>query len=214
MNIPEKDRLGALVSLYSTERADLTSIGNQNIAIVGLALTYIVAVFFGLAQTAEEKSSSIFWLAAPIPLLVFMAFYTLYISLARARTEACKFLENEIMELTHLAPDMIGVTVSDKIMDINAAARRQKGVILAAYIPIFLAIIVLTVYVVIRAFRHHTHLWAIIIAIILYMLLLAPTGVAWAKELNNLLGAGGNCGRSTSRRPQNVQFGTAGGPAR
>ena len=183
MNIPEKDRLGALVSLYSTERADLTSIGNQNIAIVGLALTYIVAVFFGLA--ADEKGSSIFWLAAPVPLLVFLALYTLYISLSRARTEACKFLENQIINLAGLTPDMIGVAVSDKIMDINVAERRQKGIIMAAYVPIILAFIVLTVYVLVRAFRHHTHVWAIIVAIILYVLLLAPTGAAWAKELKN-----------------------------
>jgi hypothetical protein len=182
MRIPEKDRLDALVSLYSAERADLSNIGNQNIAIVGLALTYIVAVFFGLAQTADQKSSSIFWLASPIPLLIFICFYTLYISLARARSESCKLLEGQIIDLVGLDSGNIGVAVSDKVMDPNAAEPRQILVILAAYVPVFLAILGLTAYVLVRAFSHHTHLWAIIIAIILYVILLIPPAIAWAKE--------------------------------
>jgi hypothetical protein len=182
MSIPEKDRLAALVSLYSAERADLSNIGNQNIAIVGLALTYIAAVFFGLAQTADQKSSSVFWLASPIPLLVFVSFYTLYVSLARVRTESCKSLEGQIIDLIDLDSGNIGVAVSDKVMDPTAAELRQVLVILSAYVPVFLAILALTVYVLVRAFRHHTHLWAIIIAIILYMILLIPPATAWAKE--------------------------------
>ena len=182
MSIPEKDRLDALVSLYSAERADLSNIGNQNIAIVGLALTYIVVVFFGLAQTADQKSSSVFWLASPIPLLIFIGFYTLYISLARVRTESCKFLEDQIIDLVDLDSGKIGVAVSDKVMDPNAAEPSQILVILAAYVPVFLAILALTVYVLVRAFRHHTHLWAIIIAIILYAILLIPAAIAWVKE--------------------------------
>lgn len=186
MNVSNEDRLSALVSLYSTERADLTSIGNQNIAMVGLALTYIVAVVFGLAQSADKKGVSVFWLVSPVPLLVFLAFYTLFIALARARSNTCRVLEERIIEL--ISPELnqgaIGMAVSDAIMDIDVAPRSQKRLILAGYAPLILAIPCLTVYILIRAFLHHTHLWMIITAMAFYVLLLLPTATAWDKELN------------------------------
>jgi hypothetical protein len=187
MNVSDEDRLSALTSLYSTERADLTSIGNQSLGMVGLVLTYIVAIVFGLAQSADKENVSIFWLAAPIPLLVFLAFYEMFISLSRARTKSCKILEDKIT--SEIGPkinldEQIGVAVSDRVMDINAATDPlRKIVIFIAYAPLLLAIPSLTLFILIRAIRHHTPLWIVIISIILYAILLIPSGIAWIKEL-------------------------------
>jgi len=82
MKISDESRLNGLISLYATERADLASLGNQCLAILGLGLTYILAIIVGLA--AKSNDPSFFWLATPIPLLILLAFSTLFTSLAGA----------------------------------------------------------------------------------------------------------------------------------
>jgi hypothetical protein len=184
MDISDRDRISALTSLYTTERADLSNIANQSLAIVGLALTYIIAVFIGLPHAASIKKSSLLWFASPIPVLVFLAFYTLWVSLAIARTRSCKELEKKIASEVGVNVGSIGVTVSDKIMDIEAARPVYRIIILTAYAPIIVAGISLIVYVLFEAIHHHANVWIVIVSIVLYVALLAPSTTVWFKQFH------------------------------
>jgi hypothetical protein len=62
MKISDQDRLNALISLYTTERADLASLGSQCLAIIAVGLTYIVGIIIGLVKSPNSKDASILWL--------------------------------------------------------------------------------------------------------------------------------------------------------
>jgi hypothetical protein len=183
MNVSDQDRLNALTSLYATERADLASIGNQCLAIIGVGLTYIVAIIIGLFSSTSTKGNYIFWLASPIPLLTVLAFYTIFVSLAMARTKSCSVLHEEITSEIGITPNAIGVAVSNRILDFKEAPLRYKALILTSYVPVILSILALIAYVVVRAILQHINMWIIISSIIIYAILLAPSTVTWIKKL-------------------------------
>jgi hypothetical protein len=183
MKVSDQDRLNTLTSLYATERADLAGIGNQCLAIIGVGLTYIVAIIIGLIPSASTRDEYLFWLASPIPLLTVLAFYTLFLSLAIARTKSCNILSERITSEIGINPNVIGVAVSNKILDFKVAPLRYKALILASYVPVILSILGLIAYVVTRAIQHHVDVWIVVVSIITYAFLLAPSIVAWVKKL-------------------------------
>src|SRR6266480_3401128 len=154
MSIEKKDQINALTSLYAVERSDLSTIGAQLTGVAGLALTYLITVSFVLGHS-HTKKMPLLWFAAPIPVLIFLAFYTLFLSLSIARTASCKRLEVQIAREIEIMADDIGTSVSDKVMDIISAPRWwQKGLIIAAYVPIFLGSLWLIAYIPIRVWYH------------------------------------------------------------
>jgi hypothetical protein len=149
MSIDKGDRISALSSVYAAERADLSTIGNQLTGLAGLALTYIITVFILLGHSTAKKAS-LLWLAAPIPVLVFLALFTLFLSLSVARSASCKRLEAQIAAEIGIGADDIGVSVSDNVVYIAKATLLHRCLILAAYVPVILGSIALIAYVPIR----------------------------------------------------------------
>jgi hypothetical protein len=178
MSIDNKDRVSALTSLYAAERADLSTIGNQLTGISGLALTYIIAVFIVLGHPSTKKMSTL-WLAAPIPVLIFLAFYTLFLSLSIARTSSCKKLEVHIAAETEIKADEIGMSISENVMDFERAPLLHKGLLITAYSPIILGSLLLTGYVAFQAFDHDTNIWIFTISATAYVILLIPIIPSW-----------------------------------
>jgi len=74
--------------------------------------------------------------------------------------------------------------VSDKIMDIEAARPVYRLIILTAYAPIIVAGISLIVYVLFEAIHHHANVWIVIVSIVLYVVLLAPSTIVWFKQFH------------------------------
>jgi hypothetical protein len=179
-----ENQVDALMSLYATEREDLSNVSNQCTAIIGLVLTYVIAVFISLGHVISLNKTPLAWFASPVPVLVFLCFYTMHVSLAIARTKSCRELEGEISSIVKIRSDKIGVAISDRIMDIGVAPWPQKGLILAAYAPIILAVISLIVYIVAKAVLYHAHIWIIILSVMTYVALLVPASIAWAKQMH------------------------------
>lgn len=184
MHLSDKDHFNTLTSLYATERADLANMGNQCLAIISLIVTYAVAVYVGLTHFLGTKTVSFLWFAAPIPILTFLAFYTLWVSLTIARTKSCKELEERIIQNTSIDAQDYGVTVSDRIMDVKIAPWRYKSVLLTAYGSIFLVGLSIVIYILIQGFAHHAQPWVLGVSIALYTVLLAPTVFSWFKLMH------------------------------
>jgi hypothetical protein len=176
------DRVNALTSLYAAERADLSTIGNQLTGIASLALTYIIAIFI-LIGKANPKKFPILWFASPIPVLMFLALFTLFLSLSVARSASCKRLEAQIAAELGITID-IGVSISDRVLDITSATRMHKAVILIAYIPVILGSLALVAYIPIRASYQGTSPWLLGISTTAYAILLLPIAVVWIKRVH------------------------------
>ena len=83
-----------------------------------------------------------------------------------------------------LKSDDIGVSLSDKLLDITSATPLHRSLILSAYVPMILASISLIAYVPIRASYHHANVWWLAISALIYMVLLLPTAMVWIKKVH------------------------------
>jgi hypothetical protein len=178
MSTSNDDQINALASLYAAERADLSTIGNQLLGVSTLALTYIVAVFAVLGHS-NTKQMSLLWFAAPIPVFIFLAFYALFLSLSIARTASCKKLEGYLAAKTPVEADKMGVSISDRVMDITQASLLYKGLLVSAYVPILVGSLSVIAYIVYQTFQHNAPTWVRVISLIVYGLLLIPIALSW-----------------------------------
>jgi hypothetical protein len=183
MTISDDDQINdyqknALASLYAAERADLSTIGNQLLGVSTLALTYIVAVFAVLGHS-NTKQMSLLWFAAPIPVFIFLAFYALFLSLSIARTASCEKLEGYLAADTPVEADKMGMSMSNRVMDITKAPLLYKGLLAAAYVPILLGSLGVIAYIVYQTFQHNAPGWLRAVSLIGYGLLLVPIALSW-----------------------------------
>jgi len=180
MSMKNDDRINALAALYAAERADLSSMTNQLLGVSSLAVTYIVAIFIVLGHTKPDQRSFV-WFAAPIPVFVFLAFYVLFISVSIARTASCKKLEAGLAGEAGVNAEEIGIPESDRITDIKQASPLYKGLILAAYVPVILGSLLVTVYLLVQAFHHDANTLAQVGFTIIYVILFVLIALGWVK---------------------------------
>jgi hypothetical protein len=176
------DRINALSSLYAAERADLSNLGNQLIGVAGFAVTYIAAIFIVLGHT-NPKHMTLLWFAAPIPIYVFLAFFTLSTTLSMGRTESCKKLEEAIAPETEIAASVVGIHVSDRVMDIRQASWGNKPLIASAFGPILLGGLAVIIYLIYQTFHIHVNTAWRVIAIAVYAVLFLPILLRWIRLL-------------------------------
>ncbi|MYS21216.1 hypothetical protein GA0115240_127713 [Streptomyces sp. DvalAA-14] len=148
--------IDAITAVYSSTRADNSSIMNIGLALVGVGATYAV----GTLAFADKFGSVIPWNLVPaLPLLMWMiaAFHSQLTICAMLNAVTIQRLEKELLLRTGLAQsirDVIGYTPTEKIMNIMISRWPHKITTAITYVGVFVVVGGYTAYVLVKASAH------------------------------------------------------------
>lgn len=180
------DPIPALSALYQGEKTDAAVIFNTAMAMMGVAVAYLVGAIPFVQKISEGPIPGPFLLLLPIPLWLIIAFHSLITLNAMSHGVSVMIIENALFKASGLGPkvdrNMVGSAAGDKIMDIGVSRFIHKMTTLFVYGGVGIAVLLFTGYSVssARAFVPASVIW---MASAVYVLLVFMVVVSWVVGL-------------------------------
>ena len=175
------DRIAALAALYQGEKTDASSLFNTAMAMMGIAVSYVVGAIAFLGNPGHGPMPWPFLLLLPIPLWLIAAFHSLMTLTAMRHGISVRIIEDELFDASDLRADrcLVGSAAGDKIMDFTQEKVAHKVTTVVVYGGVAVLVIGFTVYALYSAqgIVKDNLVW--ILAIGAYSLLLIMVAASW-----------------------------------
>lgn len=181
------DPVPALAALYQGEKTDASYVFNTAMAMMGIAVLYLVSILPFIGKFGEGPIGWLFLLLLPIPLWLIVAFHSLITLNAMSHGISVRIIEQALFEVSDLQVkrDLVGSAAGDKIMDITKSRTAHKLVTVVVYGGVALLVIGFTAYALYTAngiIKNDVALvhWRVIwIARGIYSLLVITVALSW-----------------------------------
>jgi hypothetical protein len=175
------DRIAALAALYQGEKTDASYLFNTAMAMMGIAVSYVVGAIAFLGNPSRGPMPWLFLLLLPIPLWLIVAFHSLMTLNAMSHGISVRIIEDALFDASGLRVDrtLVGSAAGDKIMDITQEKVVHKVTTFVVYAGVAGLVIGFTVYALYSAqgIVKDDLVW--ILAIGAYSLLLIMVAASW-----------------------------------
>jgi len=176
------DPISALAALYQGEKTDAAVIFNTAMAMMGVAVAYLVGAIPFVRKISDGPIPGPFLLLLPIPLWLIVAFHSLITLNAMSHGISVKIIEDALFRASGLGAkvkrDMVGSAAGDKIMDITQAKIAHKLTTLFVYGGVALLVCLFTGYSLYSA-KGSVPSRVIWVATAVYLLILLMVGTSW-----------------------------------
>ena len=181
------DPIPALAALYGGEKTDASAVFNTAMAMMALAVTYLVWAMPFVEQLGQAPHAKLSLVLLPIPLWLVIAFHSLIALNAMRHGISVRIIEDALFKASELRVerDLVGSAAGDKIMDITQAKFIHKITTVVVYAGVGLLVIVFTAYALYSAHRVVKddvilpHARVVLGASIIYSLLLIIVSLSW-----------------------------------
>jgi hypothetical protein len=148
------DRIAALAALYQGEKTDASSIFNTAMAMMGVAVAYLVFAIPFVGNLSRGPIPGIFLILLPVPLWIIIAFHSLITLNAMSHGVSVRIIEDALFEASELRVerDLVGSAAGDKIMDVKVSKPAHKLTTRFVYVGVGLLVIGFTIYALCSAF--------------------------------------------------------------
>lgn len=188
------DPIPALAALYQGEKTDASAIFNTAMAMMGVAVAYLVGAIPFVRKISEGPIPWLFLLLLPFPLWLIVAFHSLITLNAMSHGISVKIIEDALFETSGLRGnvkrDMVGSAAGDKIMDITQSKTIHRVTTRFVYGGAALLVCLFTGYALYSAVGL-VQAWVIWTAVAIYFLVVIMVGRSWIVGLGMI-----NKGRS------------------
>lgn len=192
------DRIAALSALYQGEKTDASYLFNTAMAMMGIAVSYVVGAIAFLGNPGRGPMPWLLLLLVPIPLWLIVAFHSLMTLNAMSHGISVRIIEDALFDASELRVDrsLVGSAAGDKIMDITQEKAVHKVTTFVVYAGVAFLVIGFTVYALhsARGIVMDDLIW--ILAIGGYSLLLIMVAASWIVGVRMI-----NKGRSEVPKP-------------
>lgn len=179
--------LTALAALYQGEKTDASYIFNTAMALMGIAVAYLVFAIPSVATLSSRPHAWVFLILLPVPLWLIAAFHSLITLNAMSHGVSVQAIEDQLFDASelHVRRDLVGSAAGDKIMDINKAKLIHVLTTIFVYFGVAILVIGFTYYAVNSASNVNDPIdglppagiiWA---AGLVYTLMLLMVGASW-----------------------------------
>jgi hypothetical protein len=174
-------RVAALAALYQGEKTDASYIFNTAMAMMGIAVTYVVGAIAFLGNPNRGAIPWLFLLLLPVPLWLIVAFHSLITLNAMSHGISVKIIEDALFEASELRVrrDLVGSAAGDKIMDIMQEKLVHKLTTVVVYAGVGCLVIGFTIYALHSARGGVGNGFVWVLAIVAYSLLLIMVALSW-----------------------------------
>ncbi len=183
----------ALAALYQGEKTDASYVFNTAMAMMGIAVAYLVGATPFTINPNHGPNTWLFLLLLPIPLWIVAAYHSLITLNAMSHGVSVRIIEDELFVSSGLGRkverEMVGSAAGDKIMDITQERLPHKIITIIVYGGVGFLVIGFTIYSILAAHDEiikrpiNTHPYVIYIAATTYSLLLTSVIISWATGL-------------------------------
>jgi hypothetical protein len=185
------DRIAALAALYQGEKTDASYVFNTAMAMMGVAVAYLIGAIPFVGSLRHGPIGWLFVLLLPVPLWLVVAFHSLITLNAMSHGISVRIIENALFEVSELRVkrDLVGSAAGDKIMDITQAKAAHKVTTVVVYGGVGFLVFGFTAYALYSAngALKDDLAWfrglAVWIAAATYLVLAIVVGVSWTVGL-------------------------------
>ena len=181
------DPVAALAALYQGEKTDASYVFNTAMAMMGIAVLYLLSAIPFVGTLGHGQFGWLFLLLLPIPLWLIVAFHSLMTLNAMSHGISVRIIEEALFETSELRVkrDLVGSAAGDKIMDITKSKAAHKLITYFVYGGVGLMVIGFTIFalysanaIIITDFSlfHISVFW---IATGIYLLILIMVAISW-----------------------------------
>lgn len=200
------DPIVALAALYQGEKTDASYVFNTAMAMMGIAVAYLIGAIPFVEKFGTGSIGWLFVLLLPIPLWLIVAFHSLITLNAMSHGISVKIIEDVLFRASELQVnrDLVGSAAGDRIMDITKAKFAHQLTTVVVYGGVALLVIGFTAYSLYsaKAILEHDGAWfrdrALWTAIATYSLLLIIVALSWIVGLRMI-------GEGRSEIPEDVK---------
>lgn len=179
--------LTALAALYQGEKTDSAYIFNTAMALMGIAVAYLVFAIPSVGTLSRTPHGWVFLILLPVPLWLIAAFHSLITLNSMNHGVSVQIIEDQLFDASELRVrrDLVGSAAGDKIMDISKS--KLIHVLTTAFVYIGVAVLIMgfTYYAVYSASEVRGPVVGeapaviVLAAAITYVLLLLMVGLSW-----------------------------------
>lgn len=185
----DNDPVSALAALYQGEKTDASYVFNTAMAMMGIAVAYLVGAIQFMDKISQGPIAWLFLLLLPIPVWLIAAFHSLMTLNAMSHGISVRIIEQALFDASELRVerDLVGSAAGDKIMDITKSKVAHKLITVVVYGGVAFLVIGFTAYTLYSAnmiIKNDTTLVqarVIWIAIAIYSLLVIMVAFSWAE---------------------------------
>lgn len=181
------DPIPALAALYQGEKTDASYVFNTAMAMMGIAVLYLLSAIPFVGSLGHGQFGWLFLLLLPIPLWLIVAFHSLMTLNAMSHGISVRIIEEALFEASQLRVkrDLVGSEAGDKIMDITKSKAAHKLITYFVYGGVGLMVIGFTIFalysanaIIITDFSWF-HMLVFWIATGIYLLILIMVAISW-----------------------------------
>lgn len=146
--------LAALCALYQGEKTDASYIFNTAMAMMGVAVAYLVGTIGFVGTIRNGPLAWVFLLVLPMPLWIIVAFHSLITLNAMSHGVSVQIIEQELFDASELTVrrNLVGSAAGDRIMDLSVSRPIHKITTVYVYLGIGLLVVGFTYYVLNSAY--------------------------------------------------------------
>lgn len=143
------DCVAGLAALYQGEKTDASYVFNTAMAMMGIAVAYLIGAIPFVGNLGHGPIGWLFLLLLPFPLWLIAAFHSLMTLNAMSHGISVQIIEHALFKASGLpvgARDLVGSAAGDKIMDITQAKLAHKLTTVVVYGGVAFLVIGFTAY--------------------------------------------------------------------
>jgi hypothetical protein len=191
----------ALAALYQGEKTDVSSILNTAMAMMGVALAYMVGAVSFVGKLSDGSTPWPLLLLLPFPLWLAIAYHSLIALNAMSHVASVRIIEDALFETSGLPSDKrlrVGSAAGDKIMDIRHAKIAHKLTTALVYGGVGILVILFTCFAlhsangIVKRNITLAQVPVMTISIVAYSLVLVLVAASWIEGFRVINGPKGN----------------------
>lgn len=181
--------VAALGALYQGEKTDASYVFSTAMAMMGVAVAYLVGAIPFVEKLAHQPFEPLAWLfllIIPIPLWLVAAFQSLMTLNAMSHGISVQIIENALFDASRLRVrrNLLGSAAGDRIMDVGEARLVHKITSFVVYGGVFIFEILFTGYALYSANNIINHPGRVVAPVVwvamgTYLLLMVMVGLSW-----------------------------------
>jgi hypothetical protein len=196
MESETSDRLTALAALYQGEKTDASYVFNTAMAMMGLAVAYLIGAIPFVQSLSRGPSGWLFVSLLPVPLWLVVAFHSLMTLNAMSHGVSVKIIEDALFDAGGLGKstenplgvsrNLVGSAAGDRIMDVTQSSAAHRICSYLVYGGVVLLVLGFTFYAVYAAnlvlkigYLTWSRYLMLAIAAGVYLALLTVVGWSW-----------------------------------
>jgi hypothetical protein len=151
------DSINALAALYQGEKTDASYIFNTAMAMMGLAVAYLIGAIPFVTSLGHGPMGWLFVLLLPTPLWLVVSFHSLITLNGMSHGISVRIIEDRLFEISSLGEGLghegkralrqwVGSAAGDRIMDITRSSPIHKGITVVVYGGVACLVVGFTLY--------------------------------------------------------------------